>query len=71
MPQVAAGRDDMPKTMVTIAADHLGTVNMTPAQFRMFCMAAMVGLDGFTGEEADEDLADETHEIVKVLEALA
>ena len=68
------GRDDMTskqKSGVMIAADHLGTITMTPAQFRMFCMAAMVGLDGFEGDEADEDLADKVFEIVKRMEAFA
>jgi hypothetical protein len=59
------------KSTVMIAADHIGTVTMTPAQFRMLLAAAMIGLDGFEGDEASEDLADKTFEIVKRMEAFA
>jgi hypothetical protein len=59
------------RTMVTIAADHIGTITMTPAQFRMFVTAAMVGLDGFDGSPEQNGVADRVWEIIAKLEKVA
>ena len=55
------------RTILTIEAEHIGKIEMTPAQFAMFVMAASVGIDGFEGTEAEEAIADQVREIVSRL----
>jgi hypothetical protein len=59
------------RTIVTIEAEHIGKIELTPAQFAMFVMAASVGIDGFEGTPAEEAIADQVWAIINKLEQAA
>ena len=59
------------RTIVTIEAEHIGKIELTPAQFAILLACASVGLDGFQGTDADEAIADEVWAIIEPLHAKA
>ena len=62
----------MTRTIVSIRAEHLGHIEMSPAEFALLIQCAIVGIDGYddNGDADSSALADRVFNIINDIEDL-